>query len=152
MLKTDSATGLTGRIQQLLNERQQHVDALACIEQTLSGVAAALGMISSNKQGPVEAIPTKKLGRPLGSRNVAPAATPKKGRRTRGSYATTGDESILAFIKANKNPTTSDVKAHWASEGRLGTADNVLSKLFREKRVKRTPLGKGIRGSRYSLA
>jgi len=40
----------------------------------------------------------------------------------------------------------------WASEGRLGTADNVLSTLFKEKRVRRKPLGEGIRGIRYSLA
>jgi hypothetical protein len=145
------------RIQLLIDQRQQHADALANINQTLSAVAAALGSVSENGQAavgaePVAATPAKKRrGRPPGVRNAVPAPAPSKSRRSRGSYATTGEESVLGFIKSNKKPTTSEIKAHWASESRLGTADNVLSKLFREKKVKRTPLGKGIRGSRYSL-
>jgi hypothetical protein len=145
------------RIQMLIDQRQQHADALANINQTLSAVAAALESVSGNGQAAVEAEaaaatpPKKRRGRPPGVRNATPAPAPSKSRRSRGSYATTGEESVLAFIKSNKKPTTSEIKAHWASESRLGTADNVLSKLFRERKVKRTPLGKGIRGSRYSL-
>ena len=155
MPTTDPDIEISKRIQILLDQRQQHADAVAGINQTLSAVADALDGVSTNGQAHVapaaEAPPKKRRGRPPGVRNAAPAPAPSKGRRSRGSYATTGDESVLAFIKSNKKPTTSEIKAHWASEGRLGTADNVLSKLFREKKVKRTPLGKGIRGSRYSL-
>jgi len=155
MPTTDPDIEISKRIQILFDQRQRHAEALAGINQTLSAVAAALGRVSSNGRTQVEpaagAPPKKRRGRPPGVRNATPAPAPSKGRRGRGSYATTGDESVLAFIKSNKKPTTREIKAHWASEGRLGTADNVLSKLFRENRVKRTPLGKGIRGSRYSL-
>ncbi len=138
-------TDLPARVQALISERRRHEETvseidktLATIDQTLADIAAPFGVPAP-----------RTLGRPAG----APGDTAKpRRRRSRGSYATTGEESVLAFIKQHKNPTTSEVKAHWAGESRRGTADNVLSKLFREKRVKRKPLGKGIRGSRYSLA
>jgi len=152
MPTTDPDIEISKRIQILIDQRQQHADAFAAINQTLSAVGAALGTVSSKGQvQPAAAAPKKRRGRPPGVRSATPAPAPRKGRRSRGSYATTGEESVLAFIKINKKPTTSEIKAHWASESRLGTADNVLSKLFREKKVKRTPLGKGIRGSRYSV-
>ena len=157
MPTTDPDVEISKRIQILIDQRQQHADALSGINQTLSAVAAALGSVSLNGQAQkqvepaVAVVPKKRRGRPPGVRNATSASAPSKGRRTRGSYATTGEESVLAFIKSNKKPTTSEIKAHWASEARLGTADNVLSKLFRENKVKRTPLGKGIRGSHYSL-
>jgi len=151
---------LTARIEQLLADRQLHADALASIDESLFGVYAALEAAFLNDHAgakeaaqPVAVPEKKRRGRPPGVRNAvhAPVA-PRKRRRSRGSYAITGDELILAFIKRHKNPTTREIKALWASEDRLGTADNVLSKLFREKRVKRKPLGNGVRGSHYSLA
>ena len=154
MPKADPDIEISKRIQILIDQRQQHADALASIDQTLSAVAGALDVVSSNGQSPEQgelsvAAPKKRRGRPPGVRNAT--AAPSEGRRSRGIYVTTGEESVLGFIKSNKKPTTSEIKAHWASEGRLGTADNTLSKLFRENKVKRTPLGEGIRGSRYSL-
>lgn len=123
---------------------------MARIDEVLATVYSALGATpAAPKRGP---------GRPPGSTMAAAAAPaapaaakPGRGRRrSRGSYETTGDDSVLAFIKANKSPTTKDIKAHWASEGRGGTADNVLSKLYREHKIKRLPLP-GERGSRYAL-
>jgi hypothetical protein len=140
---------LPTRIQKLLEERQHHESEIAHIDEVLESVYSALSATAMPKRGP---------GRPAGTTTVAampaPAPTvakPSRGRRrSRGSYATTGDDSVLAFIKANKSPTTKDIKAHWASEGRGGTADNVLSKLYREKTIKRLPLH-GERGSRYMV-
>jgi hypothetical protein len=71
------------------------------------------------------------------------------GKRTRQRFETSGEDSIINFIRSNRNPTTQDVKKHWASEGRGGTADNALSKLVKERKIKRIPLV-GERGSRYS--
>jgi hypothetical protein len=143
------STDLPTRIQKLLEDRQTHEAAIGHIDEVLASVGSALGApIAPPKRGP---------GRPAASSVVAappaPAAAkkPRRGRRSRGSYATTGDDSVLAFIKANKSPTTKDIKAHWAEEGRGGTADNVLSKLYREKKIKRLPLP-GERGSRYAVA
>src|SRR4051812_11361475 len=94
---------LAQRIQQLLEERQQHADAIARIDQVLEGVGAALGNLSPN-----------------GRRGRRPAATaaatqaPAKGRRRRrGRFSTTGDESILAFVKQHKNPTSREIEEHW---------------------------------------
>ena len=47
--------------------------------------------------------------------------------------------------------TTQDIKKMWAGEGRGGSADNPLSKMVKAKMLKRTPLGNGMKGSRYSL-
>ena len=163
MANPKSPAHLTGAVSRLLDERQRHADALGRIDQILSGVADALGAATANGRAerpvtpavaPQAAVP-KRRGRPPGVRNAAHAPAPAagaNGRRSRGGYATTGEESILAFINQHRNPTTKEIRGHWTGEGRLGAADNVLSKLFREKKVRRTPLGKGIRGSRYTLA
>lgn len=58
---------------------------------------------------------------------------------------------MLAFVKEHKNPTSQEIERHWTSEGRRGLAANSLTRLVKAKKLKRTPLGKGIRGSRYSL-
>ena len=155
---------LAGRIQRLLDERQQHAEALARIDQSFFGIVAALENAASNGRAefnvapdaPVWMRPPKRRGRPPGSRNAPkePAANGdarRKRRRTRRSYATTAEESILGFIKEHRNPTTREIKGHWAGEGRLGTADTVLSKLFRERRVRRKAVEDGGRGSRYML-
>ncbi len=142
------STELPTRIHKLLEERQGHEAAISHIDEVLQSVYSALGAPAAPpKRGP---------GRPasVASAAIPAVKAPKAGRgrrRTRGSYSTTGDESVLAFIKSNKSPTTKEIKAHWASEGRGGTADNVLSKLFREKKIKRLPLP-GERGSRYTVA
>jgi hypothetical protein len=81
----------------------------------------------------------------------APAPGVKK-KRTRRKFAISGEQSILGYIKSNKSPTSQEIEKHWKSEGRSFVAANLLSKLVKEKVLKRTPLGKGIRGSRYSLA
>ena len=160
-LQAPDPTDLTHRVEQLLTERRRE-EALGRIDKTLSDVGAAL--VSFAQGGPAErdavaatpaATPAKnRRGGPAGDANFAwlPAAVrggrrARGGRCTRGSYPTTGEESVLGFIKRHRNPTTAEIKAHWAGEGRLGTADNVLSKLFREKRVRRTPLGKGLPGA-----
>ena len=62
-----------------------------------------------------------------------------------------GDELVLAFVKAKKSPTTKEINQHWKSRGRAYTADNTLTKLVKEKKLKRTPIVRG-RGSQYSVA
>ena len=74
-----------------------------------------------------------------------------KRRRTRRKFAMSGEQSILAFVKSRSNPIGREIEKHWASEERAVTAANLLSKLVKEKKLKRTPL-KNERGSRYSLA
>ena len=75
----------------------------------------------------------------------------RKRERARRKFAVSGEESILAFVKSKSIPVGKDIERHWASEGRAGAAANLISKLVKAKRLKRTPL-KDERGSRYSVA
>lgn len=138
------ALNLTQRIQHLLEERQQLAESLAQIETTLEQIGAALGHGSYGRRKP---------GRPPKFALAASAAAPKKKRRRgRGAFATTAEEFVLSFIKSNRNPTSREINVAWKQEGRGHTADNTLTKLVKDRKLKRTPLGKGIRGSRYTLA
>lgn len=148
MPTTSPPADLARRIQQLLEERQQHADALARIDQVLAGVGAALGSTAVARRGGGE----RAAGSPPAAAAKGPAARGKTGRRRRvGTFATTGDEFVLAFVRQQKNPTSREIEAHWKAEGRGGPAANTLSKLVKDKKLKREPL-EGERGSRYSLA
>ncbi len=80
--------------------------------------------------------------------SAAPKPSAKKGPSP-SRVTTTADEGVLSFVKQNKNPTTREIEKNWAKEGRRGTAANTLTKLVKEKKIKREPLV-GERGSRYS--
>ena len=138
------AESLTDRIQELLNQRQGHVDALATIDQTLAGIHSLLGVVKpGRKPGPKPAAAPPAV--------EAPVALPRKRGWKRGKFATTGQESILAFVKERKNPTTKQINANWKQEGRGGTADSLLGSLVKVKQLKRKKLG-GKLGSQYLLA
>jgi hypothetical protein len=134
------ATDLPNRIQKLLEERRQHADALSRIDQILAGVSATLN------GGSVASATAKK---PAAAQ--APAPKGKKVSRGRSQFAMSAEESILAFVKQKKNPTSAEINQHILSEGRSSSANNALGKLVREKKLKRAPIA-GQRGSRYSLS
>jgi hypothetical protein len=125
---------LTQRIHGLLERRQQHAAAIESIDETLARVAGAL---SSNGR----------VHKAMAFKGLRGG----KRRRIRRKFAVSGEQSILAFVKSKSNPIGREIEKHWASEGRAVTAANLLSKLVKEKKLKRTPL-KNARGSRYSLA
>jgi hypothetical protein len=133
-MPTLPTTHLPNRIQKLIEERQQHADALVRIDHILGGVAAALNGTSA-----------------VSPNGKVPAVKGKKRRRGRGHFAVSAEASILAFVKQKQNPTSAEIVHHLKSEGRSASAINALGKLVSEKKLKRTPL-KGQRGSRYSLA
>lgn len=124
---------LTQRIENLLERRQQHATAIESIDQTLARVAGLLAVNGRAHKG--AAVKGLRGGK----------------RRRRRKFAVSGEQSILAFVKSRSNPIGREIEKHWASEGRAVTAANLLSKLVKEKKLKRTPL-KNERGSRYSLA
>jgi hypothetical protein len=136
-----SPTVLASRVQHLLDERQQHEEAIQKIDKTLADISSLLGT------GPAKA------GRkPATQPGIAAAPSPSaaKPRRKQREFAVTGEQSILAFIKLKRNPTTRQINANWVREGRRGSAANLLSKLVKEKMLKRKPLG-GKLGSEYSV-
>src|ERR1039458_3245878 len=104
MPTTSSLAVLPQSIQQLLEERQQHAEAIAAIDATLARVREALGTKSTHRGRKLAVVTAQ-----------APAA---KGKRRRRKFALSANELVLAFVKAHKNPTTQDIKKHWASEGR----------------------------------
>ena len=99
----------------------------------------------------------ERVGAALGTKTVKrqppkPAASVNKpAKRQRRTFAVSGDELVLSFVKAKQNPTTKQINSHWKSRGRAHSADNTLTKLVKEKKLKRTPVVGG-RGSQYSVA
>ena len=137
----------TTSIQELLEQKQKHSEALNRINEMLSRIGSMLGggNGSSVRRGP---------GRPPASASTAaPGATPgpRRRRRKRGKFAMSGEDSIINFIRDHRNPSTSEITAHWRSEGRGGKADNALSKLVKLRRLKRQAIP-GERGSKYVIA
>jgi hypothetical protein len=128
-------TDLSQRIQSLLADRQQHASAIAAIDQVMERVSAALGKTTAKRKSPKPASP----------------AVTKPAKRRRRTFAQNADQFVLAFVKTKKNPTTKQVNQHWKKQGRSHTADNTLTKLVKEKKLKRTPIVGG-RGSQYSVA
>jgi hypothetical protein len=125
---------LTQRIQSLLEKREEHAAAITAIDAALSRAAGVLTLNGSA----IKSFAGKehRAGR---------------RRRSRRTFAVSGEQSILAFVKSKSNPVGREIEKHWSSEGRAVTAANLLSKLVKEKKLKRAPL-KNERGSRYSLA
>jgi hypothetical protein len=117
----------------------------------MARIDEALGQIRMAVQSLGGSVVRRKPGRPPAMSMTVSAPAPKKSRRgRRGSYATTAEESVVAFIQQNRNPSTRDITAHWRTEGRGGKADNLLSRLVKEKKLRRQS-NAGERGSRYSL-
>jgi hypothetical protein len=83
MPKMDPDIEINKRIQLLIDQRQQHADALANINQTLSAVAAALG-----EDRPVSAMPCQLLLRAKAGVVVAATPRPAKSRSWASSRAT----------------------------------------------------------------
>jgi hypothetical protein len=133
-----NATHVAERLESLLRQRKEHADAITLIDETLAKVAGVL--TPGGGRG--------RPGRPPGYASI-PAKRGRKRRRSR--FPTSGNESILTFVAEHPNATTQDIKKHWASEGRGGGADNALSLLTKARKLKRTALGKGIRGSSYTV-
>ncbi len=147
MATSNAASELLKLVQQLQDERAAHVKAIETIDQTFK----ELGMdVPQTAQAVVKA----RRGRPAGSGKKAKVAkTPnaskaKIAKRTRKTFAVTGDESVLAFVKANPDCTTAQVNEHWTKEGRSGKADNALGALVKAGSIARKSI-KGQRGSTY---
>jgi hypothetical protein len=143
MAESDAASELIELVQKLQDERAGHVQAIDVIDLTFKQLGIEVQT----------SVPTAKprRGRPAGTGKKAKAtkANPKKtSKRTRKTFAVSGDESVLAFVKASPDCTTAQVNEHWTKEGRSGKADNALGKLVKEGKITRKNI-KGQRGSTY---
>jgi hypothetical protein len=137
MARKSNAQSLTARIESLLEDRAKHESAIGTIDATLDRIHSALGG-NMSFEGPA------KTAKPGGKKRGP------KGRRKRGKFAMKAEDSVLDFVKSQNLPTTRDVNQHWKADGRGGSADNALTKLVQEKKLKRIAV-KGERGSKYSV-
>lgn len=141
MAGTSTTQELAALIRRLQGERQKHSDAIEAIDKTF----AQFGIAAPGKP---------RLGRPpkaisLAAAPKAPKAGKSGGRRRRGSFEKTGEDSVLDFVKSKGPVTAAEVNDHWSGEGRGGKADNALSKLVKNGKLKRNKV-KGERGGTYS--
>ncbi len=148
MAKTAAATELLKLVKKLQDERDSHVKAIEAIDLTFKqlGIDAV----------PVASSAKPRRGRPAGTgKKTKVAKAPKKkagkktSKRTRKTFAVSGDESVLAFVKANAGCTTAQVNEQWTKEGRNGKADNALGKLVKDGKITRKNI-RGQRGSAYT--
>ena len=147
-----SSSNLVELIQILEAQEKQHAQSGAAVASTLEQIRSLLGALVGG-QRPVPAPQPARAAKAPTADAASVAKGPRaatKGRR-RQKFATTGEASVLEFIRRKGRPFTAEIKAHWQSERRGASADNSLSKLFKDKKVKRESNKQG-RGSRYSLA
>jgi hypothetical protein len=134
-------------IQQLLEKRESHVQEISKIDKTLADVMVALG---AKPSAPVPAAVPAPAAKVVAAPVTKKAPDPKAKKRSR--FSVSASDLVLAFVKSKKNPTTKEITQHLVSEGRsLGAVSNALSVLTTKKKLKRSPLGKGLMGSTYSL-
>jgi hypothetical protein len=142
LAKSETVSQLQRLVSQLKSERQTHVAAIEEIDRTFTelgmGVTAA----------PASAAPAPRRGRP--PKSASPVKTGGGSKRGRGRFPISGEESILNFVRQAGNPTTAEINVHWHGEGRKGKADNTITKLVQEKKLKRQKI-KGERGSRFRV-
>lgn len=134
---------LSALIKKLEKERDDHVRAIEEIEATFE----SLGINTSSAK------PKAKRGRPAGStkkKATKKASAKKKRGGKRKSFAKTGDQSVIDFVKSHPKATTKDINVHWSKEGRGGRADNALTKLVQNGVLKRAPIKNG-RGAMYTV-
>lgn len=139
MPKLNPLTLLIKTVDKLKAERAELATRIAEID-------SLFAKISGGSMPAVAAVTGARRGRPVGSKNVA-----KSGRKPRGSFSKTGEESVFDFIKSHGKPNAAEINAHWSGEGRGGKADNTIGKLVKDGKVKRVEV-KGERGARYTAA
>jgi hypothetical protein len=134
MAKSPAVATLAKLVKQLQAQRQEHLDAIAQIDAAFENLGMGEGAASPGRK-------KAKNGR---------RKTTGKGRG-RKKFKMTAEEMVYDLLKKNKTLTTGQINKQWTKAGRGGNADNTLSKMTREKRLKRTNI-KGLMGSEYRLA
>ena len=131
MANESPTAALSKLVNQLQKQRQEHLDAIAEIDAAF----ASLGMEAAG----------------AGPRNGRRKAGRKIKRRGRGHFKQTAEDFVTGLLKKNKTMTTGQINKRWSQASRAGKADNTLSKMTREKKIKRKHI-KGVMGSEYQLA
>jgi hypothetical protein len=129
-----SASEIAELVQRLESVRQRHIEAIGAIDETLKRVRDALHQVNKHvvdTTGDLVEFP--------------PATRPRNGR-----FSQTAIQSVLDFIKRTGTPSTSELSAHWRSEGRKGTVYVTILQLLKAGQIRRVA-DSSVRGSRYAL-
>lgn len=127
-LAKDAESDLAAKIRQLQTDRARHMMAITEIDKVLGQVQSALTEVESSES----------------------LAESHPRRRRYQKLETTGEESVLEFIRNRGNPTTAQVNEHWQREGRPGVANPILARLLKRKLLRREN-DPNVRGSRYRI-
>lgn len=127
-----TTTELARLVQSLWKERQEHLDAVAAIDEAF----ASLGISPK--------LPSKRA-RPA---SVKATRKPAPKRRRKAKDGMTGEQFLLTLLAKSKL-STADVNKKWKASGRKNVANILLGQLVKKGKVKRTD-NKGGRGSVYS--
>ena len=123
----------TGKLDSLIKQR----DALDKEIAQLQGIATSAP------------VPAPKAGKAKKAAKSKPGPKPKARRSKRKTFAITGEQFILDMAKG-KGATTKEINKAWTQAGRGGSSYTTLSRLFKEKKLKKEKLP-GKQGSRYTL-
>ncbi len=155
---------LASIIATLKAERQEHLDAIAEIDETFGQVGISAeetprrGRPPKSKNGR-----RKKVGRPKMAKKVAKNGRRKKGSKkaaakkptkkkaSRRKFSKTANDFVLDLLKGGKTMTTAQINSKWKQAKRSGAADNTLSAMAKDGKVKRENI-EGKRGSTFSAA
>jgi hypothetical protein len=142
---------LADQVRRLEASRQQHIAALAQIDQLLSRIGDALRKL--HVTGPQSARGEQELGIRL--EHHAPAgeagevSARQGGRRRYRKAELTGEQAVIAFVRRQGSATTAEINRQWRIEGRGGAANNAILQLLRRGELVREPISGQRRGSRY---
>ncbi len=161
---------LHGLVSKLKQERQAHENAIADIDAAFRGLGLepderparrgrrrgrpkGAGRKKTKRRGGWPKGKKRKAGgpgRPKTKKRTAKRAVRRGKGRTGKRYSVPGPESIMKFARkaGAKGATGADIDKHWKSEGRAGSAYNLLGQLVSSKQLRRAKV-KGERGSRY---
>lgn len=155
-MATSAARELEQLVKRLSAERKQHVDAIADIDATFTevGIEPVERPTRGGRKGRTKgAEKTSRAGKRTGKAVTGKAAGRKSASKAKrpGRKRMTADQWVLGQLKDGKPKTSGEINAAWKKSGRPGDANNSLSKLVKEGKLKRANI-EGARGSQYSLA
>ena len=146
MAKSSTAAALAKLVRQLQEQRQEHLDAVAEIEDSFKELGISIAPAKRRRKKK-----SSKRGRPKASRKKVSKKRVTKKRASKKRFKVTAGEFITGLLKKNKKMTTKQINGKWKQAGRGGrNADNTLSKMTEEKKILRKKI-KGGKGSEYRL-
>jgi len=164
MAKSNVTEELAQAIESLQTRREALLKEIEEIDQTFEkfGIDAGAALPSSRGRGKKKRgrgrprgskTTTKKAGKKTGKKTTKKTGkkVSKRGRRKKGTFTKTGEQTILDFVREHGSPSTAEINVHWSGEGRGGKADNTITRLVKEGKLARVE-NPGERGSRYKLA